>query len=437
MKQRLTQRVVDGLSVPETAGQDVRVFDTELTGFFVRVYYTGRKQYCVQYSVGPKRRRVVLGAADVLTLAEARTAARAVLGDVAKGADPVAMVQAAKIAAATAPEQSSATLTVLMHRYLARKASKRAARTVDEQRRMYDRDLAPRFGTRAIETITRAELRAMHEGMADRPILANRLLFLLRAFFTWAQSVELMPEGVNPAARIELYDEAPRKRRASRTELKRLRRAWQIERVARGDHDIGLAVLHFLALTGWRKREAFGLRWDAVNRYTGEVRLAQTKTGESDRVLSQDALDVVLAQPRRVDSPFVFASPTDPQKPLHDPRAAWDAIRRRARVADLRVHDLRHTVASMALDLGISYEVRQVLLGHLVDGQTARYSHPTYDVVRAAADRVATALTDAFRYGAHPAPEPNVTPIQAADRRASTVDSAPRPVSHASRSSRR
>lgn len=434
MKARLTQRVVDSLPVPEGTGTDVRYYDTELTGFFVRVYYTGRKQYAVQYSVGPKRRRHVLGMADTLTLAEARAMARAVLGDVARGADPV---QAAKAAAALTATPAGETLDTVMDRYFKKKATKRAERTVEEQRRIYQRDVQPTFGHRPLESLTRAELRLLHEGMAARPILANRVLFLLRAFFTWAQSVELMPEGINPAARIELYDEKPRERRASKTELKRLRRAWQLERHHRGAHDVGLSVLHFLALTGWRKREAFGLRWDAVNRYTGEVMLSKTKTGRSDRVLSKDALDLVLAQPRRPDSPYVFASPTDPKKPLNDPRAAWDAIRTRARVADLRVHDLRHTVASIALDLGISYEVRQLLIGHLVDGQTARYSHPAPEIVKAAANQVATALNDAFRYGVHPVPQPKVLPLHAAERLASTVEPASRAASHASRSSRR
>lgn len=434
MKVRLTQRAVDGLPVPTGTGTDLRYYDTELTGLFVRVYYTGKKQYAVQYTAQGKRRRVVLGSADVLTLTEARQQARAILGDVARGADPVGE-RLAK-AAAPAPEPTE-TLDDAMKRYFTKKATKRAERTVEEQRRIYARDIQPRFGARPLEHITRAELRAMHEGMADRPILANRVLFLLRAFFTWAQSVELMPEGINPAARIELYEEKPRERRASKTELKRLRRAWQIERTIRGDRDVGLAVLQFLALTGWRKREAFGLRWDAVNRYTGEVTLATTKTGKSDRVLSTDALELVKSQPHLANSPYVFASPTDPKKPLNDPRAAWDAIRTRARVDDLRVHDLRHTVASMALDLGISYEVRQLLLGHLVDGQTARYSHPAPEVVKAAANRVAAALNDAFRYGVHPAPDPKVIPIQAAERLASTVDPAPLAEIHASRSSRR
>jgi integrase len=435
VKARLTQRTVDTLPAPTATGADVRVYDEELSGFFLRIYYTGRRQYCIQYAVGPKRRRMVLGEADRMTLAEARTKAKATLGDVAKGQDPAAP---SPMATATAVAAAAPVLTLsgAMDRYLTRKATKRAVRTVDEQRRMYDRDIAPLFGDRALECVTRAELRVFHESLSDRPIMANRLLFLLRAFFAWAQGIDLLPEGANPAARIELYDEEPRKRRASPTELKRLRRAWQIEERRRGAQDVGLAVLHFLALTGWRKREAYGLRWDVLNRYTGEAEIV-TKTGRSTRVLSAAALAVALSRPRIIGSPYVFANPKSPAKPLNDPRAAWDAIRIRARAADLHIHDLRHTVASTALDLGIPYEVRQLLVGHLIEGQTARYSHPSPDVVKAAAERVAAALLNAFRYGAHPAPDADVIPIQAAGRRASTVEPASRAESQRSTSSRR
>jgi integrase len=279
--------------------------------------------------------------------------------------------------------------------------------------------------------VTRRDVRAFMEANAARPVVANRCLFLLTTFFNWAIDHEHVPETMaNPCARIMRYPETPRERRITGTEWKRLRRAWQLVRIRRENEAsarstpavpvvvdaVDFDVLHFLALTGWRKREAFGLTWEAVDRQTMTATLTATKTGRSIRTLSPEALAVVLARPRV--GPYVFPSPTNPAKPLADPRATWDAIRTTARVSDVTLHDLRRHVASVAAELGLPYEVRQALLGHKAEGMTAQYTIVSPDVLRAAATRLGAELVRLATHGAHNASASRVLPMKRAARSA-------------------
>lgn len=436
MAEKLSQRRVDAATAPD--GADVFLWDSELRGFGLRLR-GGRRLYVVQYrNRAGKTRRVTLGATPPLTHTEARSRARQLLARVDAGADPQAEEQElrrrAKLEAANAPGRD---IDTVMARYFDEKRRRTKPRTVDEQARLFARDVAPTLGRRSVSDVVRADVKALHTSMADRPVLANRVLFLLRAFFNWAETEGMRDDGRNPARNIALFPERARDRVATPTELKRLRRAWCIEHARRGAGDPSLAALQLIALTGWRKREVFTLRWDAVDRYTGRVVLQETKTDRSERALSREALALIATQPRLHDSPFVFPS-SDPTKPMHDPRAAWDAIRRVARVANRHLHDLRHTFASTALALGIPYEVRQALIGHKAEGMTAQYSHVSFDVLRDAANQVCAQLTERMRYGAHPAPSANVLPMSDyATARNAMVDWPEREANHASRSVRR
>lgn len=419
MRSNLTQRMVD-----RAPAVDALWWDTETRGLLLRLYASGEATYFFQYAVKDRRRRMVLGPAAGLTLHEARRQALALRAAVQAGRDPLAEREAEAEAAARRAEAKRAAvdaadaerLSALVPAYLDFKwrTLKRAARTVDEQARLWHRDLAPVLGTRRASEVTRRDVRTLMQGMADRPVLANRCLFLLTSFYNWAMDHEHVPETMaNPCARIPKYPETPRERRITATEWKRLRRAWQVvrrRREAAAQHDstpgtpvlvntVDLDVLHFLALTGWRKREAFGLTWEMVDRLAMTATLARTKTGRSVRYLSPEALAVVLARPRL--GPFVFPSPVTASRPLADPRATWDAIRTVARVADVTLHDLRRHVASVAAELGLAYEVRQALLGHKATGMTAQYTIVSPDVLRAAAAQLGAELVRLATHGAH------------------------------------
>jgi integrase len=449
MADKLTDARLRAMPAPDTGRTTLT--DQVVPGLLFTVTPTGHRSWSFRYRVrGAGRaaapKRLTLGTFPAVPLATARDLARRCAAAVAAGGDPLAERQAEVEAARAAEEaaeleretearaharEDAGRLSVLMVAYFdhKRRTLKRAARTVEEQERLWRRDMAPVFGARRAEDITRKDVRGFMRTMADRPVLANRCLFLLTTAFNWMIDEEHIGEtSANPCARIAKYPETPRERRITPTEWKRLRRAWQLVHARRVRlvantpaaanatavmNTVDFDVLHFLALTGWRKREAFALEWAHVDRLTRTATLPTTKTGRSTRALSPEALAVLVARPRL--GPYVFPSPTNPARPLHDPRATWDDIRRVARVSDVTLHDLRRHVATIAAELGLPYEVRQALLGHRAEGMTAQYTIVSPEVLRGAAERVGAQLVHLATYGAHE-PGARVLPITGARR---------------------
>ena len=155
------------------------------------------------------------------------------------------------------------------------------------------------------------------------------------------------------------------------------------------------AALRLLIFTGWRETEALTLRWDAVNFETSTATLEDTKAGRSVRSLSAPALELITAQPRLDGSAFVFPGKIS-GKPLQEIQRIWYAVRHAAGLDDVRLHDLRHSVASTAAAQGHSLYLIGKLLGHKYLRSTARYAHLADEARRAMADSVAGAIGNAL-----------------------------------------
>ena len=159
----------------------------------------------------------------------------------------------------------------------------------------------------------------------------------------------------------------------------------------------GLAVIRLLALTGARKSEIEGLRWDEVDIERGCLRLKDSKTGARIVPLGAAALEVLNGLIRTEGSPLLFPSETEARKgeaPRHyvgTPRI-WAKVKAAAELPDVRLHDLRHTFASFGLAGGLSLPLIAALLGHRDVKTTQQYAHLADDPVRAAADRTAAAI---------------------------------------------
>lgn len=155
-----------------------------------------------------------------------------------------------------------------------------------------------------------------------------------------------------------------------------------------------VAAIRFLLLTGWRSSEARNLRWSDVDFARKMATLRETKTGKSHRPLGAPALALLSELPRV--SEFVF--PGDkPGTPLRDMKRVWGAVRYAAGLEDVRLHDLRHTVASFAVASGHSLYVTGSLLGHARAATTQRYAHLHDDARHAAADTVSSVIAEAMK----------------------------------------
>ena len=144
-------------------------------------------------------------------------------------------------------------------------------------------------------------------------------------------------------------------------------------------------------MTGARKNEIAELQWSEVDFERGLLRLRDSKTGAKTIILGAPAA-AVMQTVLRQESDWVFPDPEDPTRPVRNLDWAWVGIRRAAGLDDVRIHDLRHTFASVAASGGHGLAFIGKLLGHEHTATTARYAHLADDPIRAAADRVSAAM---------------------------------------------
>ena len=194
--------------------------------------------------------------------------------------------------------------------------------------------------------------------------MANRALDMLIEMFNLAEAWELRPPGKNPCRFVRRYKvQAQHERFLTPEELARLGRALDAAPAERLASRHGAAAIRLLVLTGCRRNEILGLRWEDVDFEEGELRLRDTKTGARMVPLTPAAAEVLEDLPRVSGNPWVFPGKKrgTHQRNIND---SWDRIRKRAGLDGVRLHDLRHTFASRALAMGESLSMIGKLLGH-------------------------------------------------------------------------
>ena len=392
-----------------------------MKGFGLKVTPKDRRVFIVQFwspTASNVKRRITLGAYGVLTVDQARAAALAVLGSVASGEDPAAGAGAQKAA------NRDANVATVSAEYLAEVEAKLKPRTADEYRRLFKAYIVPAIGKKAVNAVEAKDVSAIHMAHKDQPYQANRILQLLKTFLYWSELRGYRPAGANPCRHVMKFPERSSERFLTIEEVGRLGAALDVaERVglppapkhrkhprtaATKKHrpkaadtpfpanPFAVAVVRFLLLTGWREQEALTLRWSALDFERGFATLEDTKTGKSHRPVGAPALALLSELPRLEGSAFVFPG-ARADRPLREIRRLWYAARHAAGLDDVRLHDLRHTVASFAVASGHSLYLTGKLLGHARPETTQRYAHLADDARRVTADSVLTSIAAALR----------------------------------------
>jgi len=416
---RLTKRVVDAIQPGDSLEQ--LYWDAELPGFGLKVRASGFKAYIIQYRMpGLGRRgfakRVVLGAHGRLTPEEARQLARLQLANVARGEDP---------ASERGRRKGIPTVEELGERYLSDTDARLKESTAAEYKRLWKKHVLPALGNKQVTEVSASEVRRVHRSMKNHPFAANRTLALLSAFFTFAAAEGLAFENGNPTRFVDRFPEEGRERFLTPNEFKALGAALLVaetrglppaplkryrsvhsDKKKRDDgkkhrpkiadvpivaDPYAVAAIRFLATTGCRKSEALSLRWEAVDFQRGYLRLGDTKTGKSIRPLSKTAALLLESLPRLEKNPHVFPGRKDGDH-LKEIDRLWHAVRYAAKLDTVRLHDLRHSFASVSAIEGESLLVIRSLLGHKNVATTERYAHLGDDPVKAAADRASRGI---------------------------------------------
>lgn len=396
---KITKKFVDTLTPGEA---DALVWDDELKGFGLRITPAGVKSYIVQYRVGGRSRRMTIARHGVMTPDEARKEARVLLAEVARGVDP-----------AERRDQHRHDLTVadLCDLYLAEGVTTKKSSTLASDRGKIERHIKVLMGKRLVRSITRADIERFQAdvaagktkadlkgGFRSRSIVtggrgtAARTLGLLSGIFQFAVNRNLRPD--NPVRGVKRFAERKCERFLSPVEMARMGKALS-ELAGEGVNSVAINVLRLLALTGCRRSEVTGLQWSWVDWDRACIRFPDSKTGAKVVPLGAAALGL-LTELQEDGGTFVFPGggrggcTTAVWK-------VWDKARQRAKLPGVRIHDLRHSFASVGASGGDSLVVIGALLGHRDTATTARYAHLANDPLKAAADRIAGSIAAAMK----------------------------------------
>ena len=424
---KLTKRMIDS-SVPNA--KPFSLWCSEVRGFGVRVHPSGRKVFVLRYRTAGGRlgrdRLVTIGDHGTFTVEQARDRARALVVAVRDGIDPARERKSVRSAKTVADlfTRVRSDHVVLHH----------SAQTVVAFDWHVNMRIVPALGHFALADIERSDIAKFHAGLSSTPRVANHCLAILSKAFSMAEEWGLRPVSSNPARGIQKYKMHHRERFLSPDEVARLGRTldeaskrglpWRTtvtgdkaKHIAKPENayspvnPVALAVIRFLLLTGARLSEATSLEWSHVNAETATVELPASKGGvRRSHEVSRYTLDLLAAQPRRDGNPFVF--PSDPlairrkadAERLKKPRPitksvmenAWQRVRAAAGLDDVHLHDLRHTVGTVASRHGGNAFLIRDLLRHADVSMTQKYvnrdSSPLRDLANAIGDDLGALL---------------------------------------------
>lgn len=258
--------------------------------------------------------------------------------------------------------------------------------------------MLPKFGSRKAQEMLRADLAKLHLSMKETPYQANRLIATVASMYSYGEKHGLTPENFNPAKRIDRFGETRRERFLSSEELGRLGHALR-ELDESGRYGTAISALKFLLLTGARLREALNLKWSYVDLERGILLLPDSKTGKKTVTLNAPSMEILVNLKAKADresfNDYVFYG-ARPDVPRSDLKKPWAAVTKLAVLEELRIHDLRHSFASVGAGAGLGLPIVGKLLGHTQAATTQRYAHLDLDPLRRAADAIGATIIAAL-----------------------------------------
>lgn len=440
---RANKRVPDGVAVsdlPTPATGNRIYYDAAVKGFGVRVTAKGARAWILNYRAGGRERRVTIGAHPDWSAEAARAEAKELKKRIDRGEDPMAERHGARAAP---------TVADLIRRYKEAELPKKRPSTQRNYEALLDNYTKKELGAKKVASVKHADIEALHRSISKRaPYQANRCAAILSKL--WNYAIKLEWAMANPVKGLERNAEERRTRFLSGGELAALSKA-----LAESREKTTADAIRLLLLSGARRGEALSATWDQFDLEGGvwTKPSAHTKQKKEHRVpLSAPALALLreldaAAREKKPRPRYVFPGRKEGAH-LEEPKKSWAVIRERATVhlwaekpvtpagaivaalregkedralpsyaevagaaakagvelppglTDVRLHDLRHTYASILASAGLSLPIIGALLGHTQAQTTARYAHLMDDPLRAATERVGAVVTAA---GAAPA----------------------------------
>ena len=370
--QHFTQKSLETL-LPKDRPYIVR--DDETPGLIVKVYSSGRKTFFLDVLVEKRHDMFKLGIWPDLNVAQVREKAKKMRADLAMGKNP------------KAEKKAGVTLGELFSVYMERHGS--AKKSSGNDRHSFGKYLKPWANYRLVD-ITRAKVEALHRNIGkETPVQANRVLALLSTMFSKAIIWGYLKTD-NPCRGVKKFKEISRDRFLSGEELARFFEALDLTENPAFKDFILLSLF-----TGARKSNVLSMRWRDIDfeRNVWKIPGELSKNGDPMQVpLGPDVLDILRR--RRAETSSVFVLPGPGAKGHYmEPKRAWGTLLKRAKLEDLRIHDLRRSMGSWMTIGGTSLPIVGKALGHKTSQATSIYARLNLDPVRAAMEQAVEAMT--------------------------------------------
>lgn len=377
----LTKTAIECCMPPEGKVK-IDLFDTVCRCLMIEIRASGRKTYYFRYTDGRgKQRQVRIGLYGEVSLDQARKLVAKYKNQQILGADPFEEKEIRKQVPQFEEFINSCYLPYI-------KTYKRSwACDVS----ILNNHLLPRLGKKYLDEITLQDILKIHNERSEAgaaPGSINRMVVLIRYIYNLA--IKWNTPGVkdNPSKSIPMMEENNKKERyLTQPEAVRL-----YEAVRSSENLMLKHIVPMLILTGARKREVLDAKWVDFDVVRKVWRIPISKSGKSRHIpLSEGALHILEQLPKIDGCEFPFANPTT-KRPYANIFESWNTARCRAGLADVRLHDLRHSFASLLINQGRTlYEV-QNLLGHTQVKTTQRYAHLSHDTLLDAANVATRAM---------------------------------------------
>lgn len=363
------------------------IADRKVPGLGLMVLPSGVRTWYLRYrEPSGKQQTHKIGRSDSVNVTTVREEAHKILAAVAKGDAPTSFRQQLR---------KAPSVLQLLERIKREHWRKLRQGSVVNNELIWRRHLLPEFGAMRVHEIEQRHVADwFHRASLERPVRANRCLEVLSKAMNLAELWQLRPQGSNPCVRVQANSERKRRRYLTREELERLLTALD------GFDGFGLRwrfaqLIRLLLLTGCRVSEIKNSRWEWLQGAALVVPPESHKTGGDGHariVQLPPAALLVLEQLRaRSNGDWIIAG--DGDHPLVGYRKLWMELLANAGITGLRIHDLRHSYASMAVSAGLSLPQIGGLLGHASPQTTARYAHLMDESAAAMADKVAVLIS--------------------------------------------
>jgi len=383
---QFTESRLRKLKCPENK-KKINYFDRDTRGLMVEVRENGKQTFYLRYNTPRQRQKNLKISRDTdLSLKQIRLRAAQIRAAVTLGEDPVERIK---------NQRKIPTLEqfVVEHYIPYIKTYKRSWSTDVS---ILKNHIYPYFSNKYLDEITKLDLQVFHLKKKESglsPATANRLLILIRYIFNLAIKWEICGLNQNPTTGIELFQTNNKiERFLTKSDIEHLYTA-----VKQSQNKMLRYIVPFLILTGARRNEALKAKWNEFDLEQRLWRIPITKSGKARHVPLSDSTIALLAQIKdlNVSSTYVLPNPKT-GKPFSSIFGAWDTARKRCGLDDVRIHDLRHTFASLLVNNGRTlYEV-QKLLGHSQIETTQRYAHLSQETLQDATNTATKGFDQLF-----------------------------------------